>query len=178
MKQRMTLYMDPGTVDRLTLVANYRKGAKSAVVAEALERYLNPERQRLLDDAALRRLDTITKSVSTVARDVAIATETLSLFVRYFLTITPPLPQTEQDSARALGRQRFELFVAQVGRRLASDHRLVSEVLESLAAHKPDLFSSPVDDVSQKDAAPTENSTPERPKTNGATPSATEAGHV
>ena len=67
--------------------------------------------------------------------------------MRYFLTITPPLPAPEQDAARALGRQRFEVFVAQVGRRLASDQRLVSEILESIAAHNPDLFSKPDDDV-------------------------------
>ena len=57
-KDRVTLCLKPETVARLTLVANYRKGAKSALVEEALERYLNPERRRLLDDAALRRLET------------------------------------------------------------------------------------------------------------------------
>lgn len=154
MKQRTTLYMSPEAVDRLALVANYRKGAKSAIVEEALDRYLNPERNRLLDDAVLRRLDNLSRSVSLVARDVAIATETLSLFVRYFLTITPPLPQAEQDAARALGKQRFEVFVAQIGRRLASDHRLVTEVLESIAATNPDLFATAPDDPTLKAAQP------------------------
>lgn len=153
-KDRVTLCLKPETVARLTLVANYRKGAKSALVEEALERYLNPERRRLLDDAALRRLDTMSKQVSTVARDVAIGTETLSLFVRYFLTITPPLPQPEQEAARAVGRQRFEVFVAQVGRRLGSDHRLVSEVLESIATHNPDLFGTALDDGAPPQADP------------------------
>ena len=152
MKQRTTLYMTPEAVDRLALVANYRKGAKSAIVEEALERYLSPERNRLLDDAVLRRIDGLSKSVSYVARDVAIATETLSLFVRFFLTITPQLPQAEQDAARALGRQRFETFVAQIGRRLASDHRLVTEVLESNAATNPDLFATAPDDPTLKTA--------------------------
>ena len=159
-KDSVTLCLKPETVERLTLVANYRKGAKSALVEDALERYLNPERRRLLDDAALRRLDTMSKQVSTVARDVAIATETLSLFVRYFLTITPPLPQPEQDAARAVGRQRFEVFVAQVGRRLGSDHRLVSEVLESIAAHNPDLFGTAMDDGTPVQAEPPVPGTP------------------
>lgn len=141
-KHRISLYLDHGTVKNLTLAANRRKGAKSALVEEALDQYLNPERRRMLDEATLRRMDRMSSSLSTVGRDVAIATETLSLFVRYFLTITPPLPQSEQDAARALGRQRFEVFVAQVGRRLASDHRLVSEVLESIAEHNPDLFAT------------------------------------
>ncbi len=167
-KDRVTLSLTPETIERLKLVANYRKGAKSALVEEALERYLNPERRRLLDDAALRRLDTVSKQVSTVARDVAIATETLSLFVRYFLTITPPLPQPEQDAARAVGRQRFEVFVAQVGRRLASDNRLVSEVLESIAAHNPDLFGAALDDGSPPQAESAVSTAPSQ--TNGATP--------
>ena len=166
-KDRITLSLTPETTQRLTLVANYRKGAKSALVEEALERYLNPEKRRLLDDAALRRLDTQSKSLSLIARDVAIATETLSLFVRYFLTITPPLPTPEQDPARAIGRQRFEVFVAQVGRRLVSDNRLVSEVLESIAAHNPDLFSTAGDDLT---VAP-----PVKP--NGRATPASETGH-
>lgn len=152
-KNRISLYLDDGTVKNLTLAANRRKGAKSALVEEALDQYLNPERRRMLDEATLRRMDRISSSVSVVARDVAIATETLSLFVRYFLTITPPLPQPEQDAARALGRQRFEVFVAQVGRRLASDHRLVSEVLESIAEHNPDLFATAADGEADTNAA-------------------------
>ena len=152
-KNRISLYLDDGTVKNLTLAANRRKGAKSAIVDEALDQYLNPERRRMLDEATLRRMDRISSSVSIVARDVAIATETLSLFVRYFLTITPPLPHGEQNAARALGRQRFEVFVAQVGRRLASDHRLVSEVLESIAEHNPDLFATAADGEADTNAA-------------------------
>ena len=71
----------------------------------------------------------------------------LALFVRYFLTITPPLPQSEQEPARLLGRERFQVFVAQVGRRLATDHRLVSEVLETIASNNPDLFATATDDA-------------------------------
>ena len=152
-KHRICLYLDDNTVKNLALAANRRKGAKSAIVEEALDQYLNPERRRMLDEATLRRMDRISSSVSVVARDVAIATETLSLFVRYFLTITPPLPHGEQNAARALGRQRFEVFVAQVGRRLASDHRLVSEVLESIAEHNPDLFATAADGEADTNAA-------------------------
>jgi len=139
------------------------RARKSAIVEEALDRYLNPERNRLLDDAVLRRLDGLSRNVSLAARDIAIATETLSLFVRYFLTITPPLPQAEQDAARALGKQRFEVFVAQIGRRLASDHRLVSEVLESIAATNPDLFSTAADDPTLKSAQPVEGESQPQP---------------
>ena len=144
-KHRMTLSLSPATVHRLTRLARRRKGAKAALVELALERYVFADGEAPLDDAGLRRLDQHAKSLSVIGRDVAIATETLSLFVRYFLTLTPPLPVAERDAARALGRQRFEVFVAQIGQRLASDSRLVSEVLEEIALNKPDLFAAPLD---------------------------------
>ena len=158
-KKPICVSLKVDTAERLTLVANYRKGAKSALVEEALERYLDPERRRLLDDAAFRRLVTMSKTLSNVERDVAITTETLSLFVRYFLTINPPLPQAEQDAARALGRQRFQVFVAQIGRRLAGNRRLVSEILEVIATENPDLFSTP-DDTEPGTSRPTPTAPP------------------
>ncbi|MGC7931750.1 hypothetical protein ACP3VS_24610, partial [Lysinibacillus sp. VIII_CA] len=68
----------------------------------------------------------------------------------YFLTITPPLQDHEQKPARILGKQRFEVFVAQIGRRLASDRGLVMDVLESIANHWPDLFATATDDMTEK----------------------------
>lgn len=48
------------------------------------------------------------RALDRLERDVAIATELLATFVRYFLTITPPLPASETGAARALGQRRFE----------------------------------------------------------------------
>jgi hypothetical protein len=87
-----------------------------------------------------RSLYDLKKAVAGVSRDLAIVTEALALYVRYFLTMTPPQPQSDRQAAQLLGRERFQVFVAQVGRRLARDHRLVSEVLETIAVNNPDLF--------------------------------------
>jgi predicted transcriptional regulator len=54
-KHRISLYLDDGTVKNLRLAANRRKGAKSALVEEALDQYLNPERRRMLDEAKIGR---------------------------------------------------------------------------------------------------------------------------
>ena len=136
-KKRYTLYLSRPLARKFDLVAQQRQGAKSALVEEALRASLEPQQHPGIEDALARRLDELNRAVATVARDVAIVTETLALFVRYFLTITPPLPQSEQEPARLLGKERFQVFVAQVGRRLAQDHRLVSEVLETIAANEP-----------------------------------------
>jgi len=141
-KKRYTIYLPRPLAQKLDLVARQRHGAKSAIVEEALHVQLEPVQHAGIESAMTRRLDELSKAIAAVGRDVAIATETLALFVRYFLTITPALPQSEQESARLLGRERFEVFVAQVGQRLAGDVRLVSEVLETIAVHRPDRFAT------------------------------------
>jgi predicted DNA-binding protein len=149
-KKRYSILLSEELAERFERVARLRNGAKSALVEEALDRRLNPEKYPLIDDVLLRRLDEQAASLATLKRDAAINTEMISLFVRYFLTVTPPLADSEQQPARALGRQRFEVFVAQIGRRLASDRRLVSDVLESIAVHNPDLFATATDDAPLK----------------------------
>lgn len=156
-KKRYTLYLSRPLARQFDLIARQRHGGKSALVEEALRTNLAPERHPGVEEVLARRLDDLSKSVSTIRRDVGIATETLALFVRYYLTITPPLPQSEQEPARLLGRERFQVFVAQIGRRLAGDHRLVSEVLETIAANEPDLFAMTGDDTPLKSRPPHRN---------------------
>ena len=146
-KKRYALYISRPLAHKFDQVAQQRHGSKSAMLEEALRLSLEPQRVPGAEEVLVRRLDQLHKVVGTVNRDVAIVTETLALFVRYFLTITPPLPQSEQEPARLLGRERFQVFVAQVGRRLATDHRLVSEVLETIASNNPDLFATASDDA-------------------------------
>jgi hypothetical protein len=64
-------------------------------------------------------------------RDQNIAIETLALFIRYFLTVSTPVPEAHQDAARAQGKARFEQFVEQLGRHLRG-RSLVRDVVEEL----------------------------------------------
>lgn len=141
-KKRYTIYVQRSLARNFEEVAGRRKGGKSGLIEEGLRALLEPQPMPGVNDALGRRLDELNRTVARIDRDNAIGTETLALFVRYFLTITPPLPQSEQEPARLLGRERFEVFVAEVGRRMAADRRLVSEVLESIARNEPDLFAT------------------------------------
>jgi predicted DNA-binding protein len=149
-KKRYSILLPQELAERFERVARLRRGAKSAVVEDALDRRLNPEKYPLIDEALLRRLDEQAKSLATLKRDSAIIAEMLSLFVRYFLTVTPPLGEREQQPARTLGKERFQVFVAQIGRRLASDRRLISEVIETISLNNPDLFATAMDDAPLK----------------------------
>jgi predicted transcriptional regulator len=167
-KRRYSVLLSQELADRFERVAGLRRGSKSAIVEEALYRRLFPEKYPLIGDALLRRMDEQSRTIATLKRDTVIIAEMVSLFVRYYLTIAPPLGQKEQQPARELGRERFQVFVTQIGRRLASDRRLVSEVLESIATHRPDLLATIGEDVPPK-ARPAGGGAPARdnPEPNG-----------
>jgi hypothetical protein len=144
-KKRYSLYLTPPLARKFELVARQRHGSRSALFEEALRANLEPQQVPGVEEVLARRLNELHKVVGAIGHDVALVTETIALFVRYFLTITPPLPQSEQEPAHLLGKERYGVFVAQVGKRLASSHRLVSEVMETIAVHQPDLFAADPD---------------------------------
>lgn len=62
------------------------------------------------------------REIGLVRRDIDVVLESLALFVRYQLLVTAPLPEAD-SAALAIGLERFEKFVGQVGRQLASGRR-------------------------------------------------------
>jgi len=59
--------------------------------------------------------------------------EAVALFVRFWLTSVPPLPDSAQAAAQAKGRERYEGFVEALGRRLAKGKTLADEVSREVA---------------------------------------------
>jgi hypothetical protein len=58
--------------------------------------------------------------------------ETLALFIRFWLTITPPLPSDAQAAAQLKSRERFEGFVEALGRRLQKGQSFLREIPEDI----------------------------------------------
>jgi hypothetical protein len=67
----------------------------------------------------------------------------VALYVRYFLTVSTPVPEAHQDAARAQGRARFEQFIAQLGRHLLNGRSLVKEVHEEIVPDQSQFFAVP-----------------------------------
>lgn len=141
MKPRLNIYLDDHIAAQLTLISKRPGTNKSRIVNDALDKFFNPERDQAMSNAFIRRLDHMSKTIDRLDRNQSIDLESLALFIRYFLTITPLLPASDQASAHAIGRERFEAFIAQVGRRLTGDKSLAKDVAETLGADEPDLFA-------------------------------------
>jgi hypothetical protein len=58
------------------------------------------------------------------------------LFVRFWLTSTPPLPDTAQAAAQAKGRERYNGFVEALGRRLARGRMLADEITSDVPGNE------------------------------------------
>jgi len=90
--------------------------------------FLSPDHADMQEAAMTRRLDRLSRQIARLERDQRITTETLALFVRFWLTVTPPIPPEDQASAQAKGSERFEGFVDALGKRLQKGRWFAYEV--------------------------------------------------
>ncbi|MCR4269042.1 CopG family transcriptional regulator [Nitratireductor sp. ZSWI3] len=127
-RTRMNVYFDPELLKQVEALSLRRKVSKSAIIEAAVASFLSGDTADRLEAAMSRRLDRLGRHVDGLDEDLAILGETLSLFIRFWLTITPPIPETAKESARAKGVERFEGFMQTLGRRLANGDRFLREL--------------------------------------------------
>lgn len=85
----------------------------------------------------LGRLCHAARQVQRLERNTGLTTEALSLFIRFWLSVTPPLPDEDQAAAQVKGRKRYEGFVETLGRRYASGKSLIDEIPEDVLPKHP-----------------------------------------
>jgi hypothetical protein len=134
-KIKLTVYVSRTVAGQLDLACKDRTKNKSKLTETALAQLLSPLRDE--DHATPRRLDRLSRDLSLIHRHQQIVIESFGLFIRHYLMMSPTLPPSEHQAAQALGQQRFQRFIEQLGRRLAGTATLVSEITDQLASHAP-----------------------------------------
>lgn len=137
MRTKHTFRLPPDLAGKLADYANRKRVPQALVVEAALASHLSPDGADRLEAALARRLDRMTRQIERLERHVTISNEALALFIRFWLTSTPPLPDTAQPAAQAKGRERYEGFVEALGRRLARGRTLADELVTDIAAAEP-----------------------------------------
>lgn len=141
MRTKHTFRLPPDLASKLADYAARKRVPQALVVEAALTSHLSPDGADRLEAALARRLDRMTRQIERLERHVTISNEALALFVRFWLTSTPPLPDTAQAAAQAKGRERYEGFVEALGRRLAKGRTLADEITADVDAAEPDNAS-------------------------------------
>lgn len=127
-KTRMNVYFESELLKQVEALALRRNVSKSAVIEAAVASFLSADASERLEAVFARRMDRIDRQIAGMDEDLAIMGETLALFIRFWLTVTPPLPDSAQASARAKGVERFEGFLQSLGRKLATGDRFLREL--------------------------------------------------
>lgn len=108
--------------------ARAKRVSQTAVVEAALASFLSPDGADRLETAISRRLDRLGRQVDRLEWNVDLSNETLALFIRFWLTSNPPLPEAALTAAQAMGRERWERFVESLARRMEGGPRLSREL--------------------------------------------------
>ena len=149
-RTRLNLYFDPALMPQIEALALRRKVSKSAIVEAAVMSYLSGDSADKLEAAMSRRLDKLGRQIDTLDLDLAVLGETVAQFIHFWMALTPPLTGAAQSAARAKGAERFEGFMQNLGRRLATGDRFLKELSRDMPPlEMPDsvsdtIFSDPI----------------------------------
>ncbi|WP_442580289.1 CopG family transcriptional regulator [Mesorhizobium sp. ASY16-5R] len=137
-KIKISAYLDPDVMTMLTDYAARRNQPQSMIAEAAIASFLSPDAAERREAAIGKRLDQVDRRMMRLERDLGIAVETLAVFVRFWLTTTPALPEPAAQAARAKASERYEAFITALGRRLVKGPKLRQEIPEDVPGEKSD----------------------------------------
>jgi predicted transcriptional regulator len=127
-KAQLSIYLDPEIFANLEAYATRQGKPKSLVAEAAIASFLSPDDSDRREAAIAKRLDRIVRVLERLERNDGVTLETMGLFIRFWLTSTPALPEQSSPAARAKGAERYDRFVEALGRRLSSGSTVLKEV--------------------------------------------------
>ncbi|MET4725916.1 putative transcriptional regulator [Bradyrhizobium japonicum] len=133
-KAQLSVYLDPDVMKALSAYAARREQSLSLIAEAAIASFLSPDADERREAATAKRLDQIDRRIARLERDVGISVETIALFIRFWLTTTPSLPEPAAKAARAQAGARYDNFLAALGRRLNQGPKLRQEIPEGCPA--------------------------------------------
>lgn len=131
-KRRLSVYLDPDVMKALAAYAARRDQSLSLIAEAGIASFLSPDAAERQEAATTKRLDQLDRRMTRMERDLGISVETLAVFVRFWLTTTPALPEPAAQAARAKSSERYEAFVTALGRRLAKGPKLRQEISDDV----------------------------------------------
>lgn len=126
-RSKHTFRLPPALADQLAEYAIRKRVSQALVVETALNSFLSPDGNERMEAAFSRRMDKLLRATDKLQYHVEVSNEALALFVRFWLTANPPLPESARAGAQAQGKERYEGFVEALTRKLESGKGFVGE---------------------------------------------------
>jgi hypothetical protein len=125
-----TFRLPPALSSQLADYAGRKRISQALVVEAALASFLSPDASERMEAAISRRLDRHTRQLERLEHHVKISNEAIALFVRFWLTTTPVIPDAARAAAQAGGNERYRGFIEALGRRIEKGQSLSTEILK------------------------------------------------
>lgn len=138
-KTPLSVYLEPSLLRDLDAFAAERHKPRSLIIEAAIRSFLTPDDADRREAALAKRLDRIVRVLERLERNDGVTLEALAMFVRFWLTATPSLPEQTSAAARQKGSERYERFMEALGRRLANGPSLLKEVALDVASSRTGL---------------------------------------
>jgi hypothetical protein len=132
MKSKHTFRLPPDLADRLADYARRKRVAQALVVETALNSFMSPDGSERMEAAFSRRIDKVMRQLDKLDYRAELTSEALALFVQFWLTANPPLPEAAMAAAKAQGNVRYEGFVEALARKLEFGPKLCDDIEESV----------------------------------------------
>lgn len=128
MKSKHTFRLPPDLADRLADYARRKRVTQAQVVETALNSFLSPDGSERMEAAFSRRIDKVMRQLDKLDYRSELNAEALALFVRFWLTANPALPDAARAAAQAQGKERFEGFVEALARKMEFGPKLSDSI--------------------------------------------------
>ncbi|KRB86546.1 hypothetical protein ASE00_07580 [Sphingomonas sp. Root710] len=117
-KTRHQLFLPDATSARLTRMARAQKRARSDLLVEMVDAWMNQRAASEGDDSVNKRLDRLQRSLDETRRETFIISYTLFRFLRHHLIYAAALPRPD-EAAQAAGQRSYQVFLDQIAQRMA-----------------------------------------------------------
>jgi len=127
-----TFRLPPALSSQLADYAGRKRISQALVVEAALASFLSPDASERMEAAISRRLDRHARQLERLEHHVKISNEAIALFVRFWLTTTPALPDAARAAAQASGNERYRGFIEALGRRIEKGQSISVEIAQDI----------------------------------------------
>lgn len=141
LKPKLTVYLTPDVFSRLKLDACRPGVTYSQLVEQALTLWYSEDRIHAQNNPLLRRMDRMNRADEVHTRKLAVVSDALGLFIQYFLTLIPEIPDDRRETASDLGVTRFKRFIDDLSAVRGDSQRGVLAKAEDIMADASEFFT-------------------------------------
>ncbi|RVT93140.1 hypothetical protein [Sphingomonas crocodyli] len=116
-KTRHQLFLPDEISVRLTRMARAQKRARSDLLVEMVDAWMNQRSASEGDDSVAKRLDRLQRSIDETRRETFIISFALFRFLRHHLIYSAALPRPD-EAAQAAGQRNYQVFLDGIAQRM------------------------------------------------------------